>query len=80
MNRTIAKYDLITAENIMRYLEARRDELDEEYAWEFAEGFPSANETNLPYLKGRLHEVHELLANVRGDLESMIKEMGDHLG
>ena len=30
MNRTIAKYDLITAENIMRYLEARRDELDEE--------------------------------------------------
>ena len=29
MNKTIAKHDLITAENIMRYLEDRRDEFVE---------------------------------------------------
>ena len=69
MNRTIAKHDLITAENIMRYLQARRDELEEEYAEEYHE--------NSPYLKGRLHEVHELLVHVEGDLDSMIKEMMD---
>jgi len=53
----------------MRYLQARRDELEEEYAEEYHE--------NSPYLKGRLHEVHELLVHVEGDLDSMIKEMMD---
>ena len=32
MNHTIARHDLITAENIMGYLKARRDELEDEVA------------------------------------------------
>ena len=76
MNRTIAKHDLITAENIMRYLQDRRDELEEDYGHEYHEGILS-NRNDLLYLRGRLHEVHELLTHVEGDLDSMIKDLMD---
>ena len=71
MNKTIENYDLITAERIMGYLQARRDELEQEYMEEYA----SSSNVMRHYTKGRLHEVHELLAHVEGDLDSMIKEM-----
>ena len=74
MNNTIGDYDLITAENIMRYLQARRDELEQEYMEEYS----SSSNVGRHYTKGRLHEVHEMLAHVEGDLDSTIKEMSDY--
>ena len=75
MNRTIAKHDLITAENIMRYLQARRYELEDEIAELRSKVIQSDSE--MWYLEARLHEVHELFVHVEGDLDSMIKEMMD---
>ncbi|MAZ23655.1 MAG: hypothetical protein CMB22_02470 [Euryarchaeota archaeon] len=75
MNTTIGNYDLITAENIMGYLQARRDELEDEVA-ALRKGSPfNVDKNKLPYLTARLHEVHEMLVHVEGDLDSMIKEM-----
>ena len=75
MNTTIGKYDLVTAENIMGYLKARRDELENELT-ALRNGPPfNIDKNRLPYLKARLHEVHEMLVHVEGDLDSMIKEM-----
>lgn len=77
MNTTIGKYDLVTAENIMRYLQDRRYELEDDIR-EFKSESSWVNKHKLPYLEARLHEVHEMLVHVQGDLESMIKEMGDY--
>tara|TARA_B100001750_G_scaffold86162_1_gene67986 strand:- start:11133 stop:11366 length:234 start_codon:yes stop_codon:yes gene_type:complete len=76
VNKTIGNHDLITAENIMAYLQARRDELEKEYTEEQVEGELYLH-VPLTILKGRLHEVHELLTHVEGDLDSMIKDLMD---
>ena len=82
MNKTIAKHDLITAENIMRYLEDRRDELETDIATLerlLADYVPAPVRPDIlrrrDLKEHRLREVHELLAHVEGDLDSMIKEM-----
>jgi hypothetical protein len=71
MNHTIGNHDLITAENIMRYLQARRDELEQEYMEEYS----SSSNVGRHYTKGRLHEVCEMLVHVEGDLDSTLKEL-----
>ena len=76
MNYTIGHHDLITAENIMVYLKARADELEQEYMEEYS----ALSNVGRHYNKGRLHEVMELLAHVEGDLESTIKDMGKYYG
>ena len=70
MNYTIGHHDLITAENIMVYLKARADELEQEYMEEYS----ALSNVGRHYNKGRL------LAHVEGDLESTIKDMGRYYG
>tara|TARA_R100001163_G_C4895370_1_gene86408 strand:- start:231 stop:467 length:237 start_codon:yes stop_codon:yes gene_type:complete len=73
MNNTIGNHDLITAENIMGYLQVRCAELEAEYNTIQAEpGFVRNNE--LPYLQARLHEAREMLVHVEGDLDSLIHD------
>ena len=82
MNKTIAKHDLITAENIMRYLQDRRDELETDIAslqTLLKDYVPSPVRPDIVRRRDlkehRLREVHELLVHVEGDLDSTIKEM-----
>ena len=84
MNRTIAKHDLVTAENIMGYLQARRDELETDIATLeslLADYVPPPVRPDIVRRRDlkehRLREVHELLAHVEGDLDSMIKDLMD---
>ena len=82
MNTSIGNHDLITAENIMAYLQARRDELETDIASLerlLADYVPPPVRTDIVRRRDlkehRLREVHELLVHVEGDLDSMIKEM-----
>ena len=70
MNTTIGNHDLITAENIMAYLQARIDELEVDALTGTAQRGLSGHR-NDPIIR----ELHELLMHVEGDLDSMIKEM-----
>ena len=68
MNNTIGNHDLITAENIMGYLQARLAELEAEAAIS-GYGYRSNQRAAI---SARIHEVREMLVHVEGDLDSMI--------
>ena len=65
MNNTIGNHDLITAENIMGYLQARCAELKADDA---------ASGSNSNRIAARLAEVEEMLVHVEGDLDSLIHD------
>ena len=65
MNNTIGNHDLITAENIMGYLQARCAELKVDDA---------GSGSNSNRIAARLAEVEEMLVHVEGDLDSLIHD------
>ena len=72
MNKTIGNHDLITAENIMGYLQARLAELEAEAAVG-GYGF-NLNTRTATRLSARINEVREMLIHVEGDLDSTIHD------
>ena len=72
MNNTIGNHDLITAENIMGYLQARLAELEAEAAVG-GYGF-NLNTRTATRLSARINEVREMLVHVEGDLDSLIPD------
>ncbi len=72
MNNTIGNHDLITAENIMGYLQARLAELEAEAAVG-GYGF-NLNTRTATRLSARINEVREMLVHVEGDLDSLIHD------